>query len=585
MPAIMLLYAVVSVVGINWGLPSRRIDNYLFGSAKPWSGETIARLAGAAAKASASRGADVDADPLAKGDEPILLNATDEQAAAIYLRYRLYTHQPDEMITMMALSQMRPGQGDFDPRMYQYGGLFIYPVGALIGACGAVGLIDVRSDLTYYLDNPGEFGRFYVAARAYVAAWGLAGVVVVYLIGRRLYDHRAGLLAALLFAVVPVVVCMSHEAKPHLPGAVLMLAATLLAMRYSQSGRRRDWLGLCVACGAAFGMVLSSLPVFILIPLMELVRVNDGATTLRRAVQRAVLGVGLAGGVYLVTNPYLVINLFVNPEVLRSNFGNSLAMYEVSRLGEGFVRMLELTIEGAGLPVLLVGVFGVAYLVQHRQREAVPIGVLAGLIFVQFVLIGAGKPAEYGRFGVFTNTVLAIAAAGVLSRPWTLRYRGAHWVASGVVVVWVGIFGGRYLLNFVADTSESNTRTATAEFLAAHQGPMAVLAEPAPYCCPPVDFANRRVWLFPSRERWADEGTGPAEAQDRSYPSILITAADDIPLPASGTYIPYRHGSKSLHDGTAVDRPPWATPISWANKPVIVQLSEHGQEAMPRPDD
>ena len=92
--------------------------------------------------------------------------------------------------------------------------------------------LDVRNDVAYYLDNPDEFGKFYVVARAYAAAWGLVGVLAVFAIGRRLASARVGVLAALLFTLMPVVVCMAHEGKPNLPGAVLMLLAVLLAMRH-----------------------------------------------------------------------------------------------------------------------------------------------------------------------------------------------------------------------------------------------------------------------------------------------------------------------------------------------------------------
>ncbi|MEK7730490.1 MAG: hypothetical protein AAB363_01400, partial [Planctomycetota bacterium] len=114
---ILLLFAAMSVVGITWGLPSRTIDRYLFGDGEVWSGEKIYRLAKADGKFSPTRGADVDVDPIRKGgDEPIPLTAAEEDVAKIYLRYRLYTYQPDEMITMMALAGMRPTKLDFDPR-------------------------------------------------------------------------------------------------------------------------------------------------------------------------------------------------------------------------------------------------------------------------------------------------------------------------------------------------------------------------------------------------------------------------------------------------------------------------------------
>ena len=53
---------------------------------------------------------------------------------------------------------------------------------------------------------------------------------------------------------MPVVVNAAHEAKPHLPGAVLMLLAVLSATNYVRTGRRRYWLGAGALCGAAFGM-------------------------------------------------------------------------------------------------------------------------------------------------------------------------------------------------------------------------------------------------------------------------------------------------------------------------------------------
>ncbi len=538
--AVLLVYVVFATAGINWGLPSRDVDRYLFGGDEPWTGQRIHELANAARRDSDARGADVDADPLDKTRYPVPLNDTDQKAAAIYLRYRLFTHQPDEMITMMALSRMRPGEFDFDPGLYQYGGVFIYPVGAVIKLCGVVGLIDARSDLVYYLDHPAEFGKFYIAARAYVAAWGLIGVLAVYSIARRLKDHATGLVAALLCAVLPVVVCMSHEAKPHLPGAVLMLVAVLLAMRYIDRDKRRDLWLLCVACGAALGMVLSSLPVLVLIPFVEWLRVQRDRAGLGSAVGRAAAGAGIALAVYLVTNPYVPINLVANQDVLRSNFGNSLAMYEVSRIGEGLARMIELTAEGASWLVLVFGCIGAGLLIKQRRVGALPLAVVGGLIFVQFVLLGAGKPAEYGRFGVFTNVALAVATACVLTHPWS-RARGlGRAIPAVLTALWVGWLGYQYLGNFVADASRDNSRVQAAATLAGQGSPVALLAEPAPYSCPPLDFSKRPIWLVESADAWRRRCEQASPAEGQPGPRILIAMADG-PTPISWADKPIRH--------------------------------------------
>jgi len=731
----LLLFACVSILGISWGLPSRKIDKYLFGTGEVWSGEKIYRLAKAGEKLSPERasrtGADVDVDPIRRnpnplpspqpspwngeGDRPspqpappkgegdvipgahrpgeaILLTVTDEDIAKIYLRYRLYTYQPDEMIIMMALAGMRPGCLQLDPRLYQYGGLFIYPVGALIKLCGLFGLIDVRSDVVYYLDHPDEFGKFYVVARAYSAAWGLLGVILVCAIARRMMlepergtearrhegtkgapsadacpgrarapgsnwlrspNHQitkspnrqiaplpygrgtdsarlAGLLAALLFTLMPVVVCMSHEGKPHLPGAVLMLAAVYFAMRCMRApnakfkvqsskievqnlesatrnrqsiltngvgnNRQSFWL-MCVCCGAAVGMVLSSWPICVLIPLVEWLRatpapLTPGKTKLevrsgkieknmgRRlrllsshfSLHYSMLGLLVAVAVYFITNPYVLINAFVNRDVLRSNFGNSLAMYQIARIGEGFVRVLELTIEGATLPVLVLGVMALMIALARRSRRSDPaVWVLVApaiVFFLQFVAIGAGKPAEYGRFGIFPNTALAIGAACLLSGRWLGVHRMLRWAFPAFVVASVAVLGCGYLRNFHADTTNQASRIVLADRIAARDidRPVGLFAEPAPYSCPPLNFARREVFLLQS--------TAGVAKPDSQRPWIKIVATDaESARPSDIANLPL--GASDLRE--LLNRP---TPISWANKTFRVSTSD----ALQNPD-
>jgi len=626
-----VLSALISVVGLTWGLPTRDVDRFLFPDGDVWAGERIYALAGAAEKLSPARtaitGADVDIDPIDQGeDRTASLNDTDEDIAKILLRYRLYTYQPDEMITMMALSGMRPGRLDFDPRLYQYGGLFIYPVGALIKLCGVIGLIDVRSNVVFYLDNPDEFGKFYIVARLYSAAWGLLGVFIVFAITNHTMEFRArrgsgavpvvhpasdiptpapvlrtpiprtpcggaGVLAGFLFISMPVVVCMSHEAKPHLPGAVLMLAAVLFAVRHvtgrshsaalpepaeTQGDSSRDWWMMCACCGAAAGMVLSAWPIVVLIPLATLWTPQGakadsaaggngrglGRARWATALTRSSLGLSAVIVVYLVANPYVAINALTNRAVLRSNFGNSLGMYEVTRIGEGLVRVVELTREGATLPIVLLGAVAFLAASLRRNKAAMLLAIPALIFFVQFVLIGAGKPAEYGRFGVFTNTALAIGTACTIASQWRRGRSIGVALAAVVVCGWVSFGGAAYLRNFWLDAAGRGSRVELANRLAdwlpaanvegQAQWTVVLPADPAPYNCPPLDF--RRVPVV------------TAEFSDRTLPA---------PGGASVRIAPVDHLPK---DERVKDR--WwgvwrrETPISWANKPFDVRLPD-----------
>jgi hypothetical protein len=375
---------------------------------------------------------------------------------------------------------------------------------------------------------------------------------------------------------------MSHEAKPHLPGAVLMLAAVWFGMRHLENVQSLDqwftksfWV-MCICCGAALGMVLSSWPIFVLIPLVAWM---DGTRRVARQphagkggnvhgrsagrrgrtfIARTIAGASLGAFVYLITNPYIVINMFTNRAVLKSNFGNSLAMYEISRIGEGFVRVLRLTVEGATLPILVLGVIALIAAISKRHRVAFVLIVPAAVFFLQFVLIGAGKPAEYGRFGIFTNTALGIGTACVIA----VALRRGVTVARGLAVIGIVfivlLYSAAYLRGFWEDTTSygSRARLASTIHTAASTDPagrirVGLRAEPAPYSCPPLNFANAQVILLPNAKTFSD--FRPA------VPFAKLRPVD---------HLPQKKRFGPLYALILLRE----TPISWADKPFDVQV-------------
>lgn len=549
-----LVGAGVFCTGITWGLPSRAVDPYLFGDRPVWTGQEILERTGKRA-ADSSRGADVDVDPLIDRDEAICVNETDAQRAEIVRRYRLYTYHPDEMVTMMALASMHPGEGDFDPKLYQYGGLWIYPVGALLRLASAVGAIELTSDLAYYLDNPEAFGRFYVVARLYVVGWAIVGVWVVFALTRRLSSGSvaAATMAAVFYIMMPVVVTLSHEAKPHLPGAVLMLMTVLAAIRYVDTGKTQWWIAVGCLCGASVGMVLAALPVFAVLPVMVLLRHQ----TWRQRVNVMLAGGVIGGVVYSLTNPYVPINLFVNRELLQSNLGNTAAMFEVARFGEAIQNAAGLVAEGTGILVASAGVVSfIIWLVGLRRSRASIIGWLlavpALLILLQFTAVATGQPGPYGRFAVLPDIALAAVAATHIG-----RIKGpAGWVLWLICAAATLPYTCAYLTGFSGDTSLHTSRIQAAEQLqnlrAEGVRTMATFAEPAPYIMPPVDLFNDRLMLVPER---------PSIETD-----VVVILFDDDRSRLLDSYS-YRRVGPRLYRG-------WARSISWASKRFLIYRKE-----------
>lgn len=73
---------------------------------------------------------------------------------------------------------------------------------------------------------------------------GTLAVVAVYLLGRRLFGARAGLVSALLTALVPFSVWYSQEARAYALFMLLTTLQMLFALTAVKRGRWFDWLGL-----------------------------------------------------------------------------------------------------------------------------------------------------------------------------------------------------------------------------------------------------------------------------------------------------------------------------------------------------
>src|SRR6185295_17039198 len=92
----------------------------------------------------------------------------------------------------------------------------------------------------------GEFGLRSVSAMA-----GVATVPVAYLLGAELSSRRAGIVAAALVAVNPMLVWYSQEARAYALFALLTALSLLYFVRALDRGQRRDSVALGVVSALA----------------------------------------------------------------------------------------------------------------------------------------------------------------------------------------------------------------------------------------------------------------------------------------------------------------------------------------------
>jgi mannosyltransferase len=80
---------------------------------------------------------------------------------------------------------------------------------------------------------------------------GAATVAVAGLLGRRVFDDRAGLAAAALVAVSGFAIYYGSEARSYAPAALAVLLSTLLMLRAFETPRRGLWIAFAVSAAAA----------------------------------------------------------------------------------------------------------------------------------------------------------------------------------------------------------------------------------------------------------------------------------------------------------------------------------------------
>jgi hypothetical protein len=300
-------------------------------------------------------------------------------------------------------------------------------------------------------------------------------------------------------------------------------------------------------------MGLSALPIFSVLGVMVVLRRETWKRRIGIAVGAGVIGVI----VYFAVNPYVAINYFRNREVLKSNLGTSTAMYHVTGSGSALANAVLLMAEGTSGPLMVAGIAGAAVLA--FRRRGVSIGWLvstpAAAVTVYLCLLAAGKPGEYGRFGLLPDIALGIAAASGAA----VLLQNSKWRAAlvGVLVLATVVCGGRYLVCFVADRGANTPRMHEAGRLAGVLGKgesmtMGLYAEPAPYCLPPIDLWRWKLMLVPRGYR---AGAGDFD--------VIVRAVD---VPVKGDV----RGYELLPDGGFSPAAWWPARISWAAKPFEV---------------
>jgi 4-amino-4-deoxy-L-arabinose transferase-like glycosyltransferase len=190
--------------------------------------------------------------------------------------------------------------GDFNPHFFEYPGLFLYVQAAVIVARFLAGATTAMwSSLAQVSDSD-----FYLWGRTVTAALGTATVFLLYRAGTR-WGTRPALIAAAVFAVMPIHVRESHFVLTDVPMTFFVTLALVLSLRACEEGTPAAFAWAGAAAGLAAGTKYTAW-VSALIPLAGACFVVLPIDTRVRRVLVVLAGFAAA---FLLVAPYTILDL------------------------------------------------------------------------------------------------------------------------------------------------------------------------------------------------------------------------------------------------------------------------------------
>lgn len=291
--------------------------------------------------------------------------------------------------------------------------------GSFWHAMDAVGFSESAPPLYYALawiwtqfTGTGEVGLRSLSALA-----GVATVPVAFLIGRELRGERAGIAAAALVAVNPMLLWYSQEARSYALLVLLCAVSLLYFLRARDRGERRDFVLWGLASGLALGTHY-----FAIFPIAV-----EALLLLHRRRESA-LGFGILAGFAFLLAPLVVHQMsYGHAEWISTfNLGHRLwetaATFAVGETSDVIARpeQPELAFLPLALALAALALIAIRGEREERRAAAVPLAIAATTIGVPLVLavLPGGKDYVLGRnlIPALLPLLIAVALAANLHR-------------------------------------------------------------------------------------------------------------------------------------------------------------------------
>jgi YYY domain-containing protein len=259
------------------------------------------------------------------------------------------------------------------------------------------------ADFLRGLGRMSDYDHITLVGRALSALIDTAVIYLAYLIGKRVYHRRVGLLAAafVTFTVFHIQVAHFYAVDALLTFFVLLLF--VFALEFARNGGLRSGLLMGVSFGLALATKFSAAPLFLVMVGAFVLRYRRrDVEDVGRLTRLLVGSVALAAVVFFIAEPYAILDFdaFTAGVAEQARMVRGIADYPYTRQYIGTTPYLyqieETAVWGMGLPMGLVAYAGLGFfllrIVRHRKGEELlllawvgPYFLITGSFMVKFM--------------------------------------------------------------------------------------------------------------------------------------------------------------------------------------------------------
>jgi 4-amino-4-deoxy-L-arabinose transferase-like glycosyltransferase len=279
-----------------------------------------------------------------------------------------YVYNPDEAI--LVNHALAFGTGNLNPHFFGYPSLYIYVL-FLIYALSYVigwlaGVFTSTNDFARLFFN--DVTLFYLPGRLIAALSGVMSVGMVYLLGRRAYNVRVGLIAAAFLTFSVLHVTYSHFIKTQVPAGLLVIVALGLAWSiYVGKENWRPYLLAGVVAGLGASTIYQAGFVLVSVIMAHVLHWRDSSKNTSEVclLSPQLLGAVIASFVaFVLTTPFAILDW----PTFMSDLSSVGAMYYSGGFFErGTFYPFTSLLASIGSPLGLMALLGLGYALIRRR--------------------------------------------------------------------------------------------------------------------------------------------------------------------------------------------------------------------------